>query len=263
MGSDNPTRNSSPPSSESTRVRVEGDVSGQVAVGESIVQIGDVHGGEVTIGQRITNFLVGSTEQQRAQRNRRAMLELVRNTWVEGVFEQSLHGAVLIELGLEEQPDAVERPWDMLVQMPGQPSCTLPRGTKVIDVFDEMNQALLILGQPGSGKTTMLLELARDTIARAEEAPAECTPVVFNLSSWAEKRLPLVEWLVEELNTKYNIPKKIAQPWVEGDELLLLLDGLDEVAEEWREDCIEAITTSARSTCYPWWYAAASRSTRR
>jgi len=66
---------------------------------------------------------------KQCQRNRRAMLELIRNTWIEGVFEQSLHGVVLIELGLEEQPDAVERPWDVLVQMPGEPSHTLSRVT--------------------------------------------------------------------------------------------------------------------------------------
>jgi hypothetical protein len=64
---------------------------------------------------------------------------------------------------------------------------------------------------------------------------------VFNLSSWAEKRQPIAEWLVDELNVKYNIPKKIARPWVEHDELLLLLDGLDEVQSELREACVKAI----------------------
>lgn len=59
-------------------------------------------------------------------------------------------------------------------------------------------------------------------------------------SSWAEKQKPLVEWLVDELNAKYTVPKKIAQAWVEGDELLLL-DGLDEVKAERREACVGAI----------------------
>jgi len=211
-----------------------GDVEGDIR--DSIIA-----GRDVSIGQRITNLFLGSTEQQRAQRNRRAMLELVKNFWVKGVLKQSLHGAAMIELGLEERADAVERPWDMVLQTPDRPNRPLPPGTKIIDVFDEMIRALLILGEPGSGKTTMLLELARDTIARAEEDLTQPIPVVFNLSSWAEKRQPIAEWLVEELNTKYNIPKKIARPWVENDELLLLLDGLDEVALERREDCVRAI----------------------
>ena len=64
--------------------------------------------------QRITQIFIASTEQQRAQRNRQAMLALVRNFWVNGVLEQSLHGAAMIELGIEKQTNAVERPWDMV-----------------------------------------------------------------------------------------------------------------------------------------------------
>ena len=214
------------------------------------VAIGDIDGGirdaviagrDVTIGQRITQFFGFGPNEQRAQRNRRAMLELVRNTWIKGVLEQSLHGAAMIELGLEERADAVERPWDMVLQTPDQPNRPLPHGTKIASVFDEMSGALLILGEPGSGKTTMLLELARDTIARAEEDLIQPIPVVFNLSSWADRRQSIAEWLVDELNTKYNIPKRIARSWVENDDLLLLLDGLDEVKREHRDACVEAI----------------------
>ena len=211
-----------------------------------------------SVASRIRHALDG--DQQRDLRNRQAMLQLVHNTWVKGVLEQSLHGAALIALGMTEQAEAVEHPWDMVLQAPDQPDRTLPPGTKIINTFDEMNQALLILGEPGSGKTTMLLELARDTIARAEQDPTQPIPVVFNLSSWAEKRQPLAEWLVEELNSKYNIPKKIAQPWVENDELLLLLDGLDEVKLEYREACVQAINEFRQEHGWSRWsFAAAVR----
>jgi len=47
---------------------------------------------------------------------------------------------------------------------------------------------------------------------------------------------------VNELDNIYKIPKKkVARPWIENDELLLLLDGLDEVALERREKCVKAI----------------------
>jgi len=203
--------------------------------------IGGIHNSIIAGRDVIVNVLTGSTGEQRAQRNRRAMLELVRNTWVKGVLEQSLYGAAMIELGLEERADAVEHPWDMVLQMPDRPARILSPGTRILDVFDEMNQALLILGEPGSGKTTMLLELARDTISRAERGFAQPIPVVFNLSSWAEKRQPIADWLVEEMNAKYHVPKSIARPWVENNDLLLLLDGLDEVGLEYREACAKAI----------------------
>ncbi len=221
------------------------------------IHIGDILGGirgSIIAGRDV---ILGTTEQRRAMRNRRAMLQLVKNTWIKGVLEDSLHGAAMIELGMEERADAVERPWDMVVQMPDREDQNLPPGTKIIDVFDEANGSLLILGEPGSGKTTMLLDLARDTIARAEEDPTQPIPVVFKLSSWMERRRsiarrlldhllgkysgPLAEWLLDELNTKYQIPKYIARSWVENDALLLLLDGLDEVAEKQQVACVKAI----------------------
>jgi len=216
------------------------------------VTLGDIRGGirdaviagrdaNVTIGQRIVNVITSSAAERRAQRNRRAMLELVRTTWIRGVLDQSLHGAAMIQLGMEERAEAVEYSWDIVLQTTDHPHRELPPDKALVDVFDEMNGALLILGEPGSGKTTMLLELARDTIARAEDDPLQPIPVVFNLSSWAEKRPSVDEWLIGELNTKYHIPTRIACPWVENDDLLLLLDGLDEVKTEHRGACIEAI----------------------
>jgi len=186
-----------------------------------------------------------TSEDERSARdafNRQAMLTRVRDFWVKGVLENSLHEEARIELGLEERRDAVaERPWDVILRTPGRPDCELPPGTKISDVFERVGRSLLILGEPGAGKTTTLLELAREMIDRAGEDPSEKIPVVFNLSSWTDPKQPIADWLTEELRAKYNIPKKIAARWVENDSLLLLLDGFDEVAPERREACIEAI----------------------
>ena len=56
-------------------------------------------------------------------------------------------------------------------------------------------------------------------------------PVVVNLASWAATRQPLDDWLTDELVVSYNVPRQSAQAWIEHNELTLLLDGLDEVAE--------------------------------
>ena len=106
---------------------------------------------------------------------------------------------------------------------------------------DHSNGELLILGEPGCGKTTLLLELARDLLDRARTESSHPMPVVFNLSSWAEKRQSLADWLIEELNLKYQVPRKLGKVWVESDLVLPLLDGLDEVTQAAREACVEAI----------------------
>src|SRR6185436_1616447 len=146
-------------------------------------------------------------------------LTKVKTIWIDGLLEQTLAKEQRIALNLTEQPDAVDLPLNALVQELNRPPCALPTGMPIIDVFEQMGGALLILGAPGAGKTTLLLELARDLIARAEEDEGHPIPVVFNLSSWAMKRQPLKDWLVEELNTKYDVPRKLAQAWIDAEML--------------------------------------------
>ncbi|GAB4203432.1 MAG: hypothetical protein Fur006_57730 [Coleofasciculaceae cyanobacterium] len=194
-------------------------------------------------------------------RNRQILLNKVRNYWIKGVLETSLHGKALIELGLEERLDAVVRPWGLAwerndMRSPGEVqemhSQPLPPGTHLIDKFDELGagRTLLILGEPGSGKTITLLELTKDLIERTELDLTQPIPVVFNLSSWSSHKQTLaqqnsatsfVNWLVQELHTKYQVSKEIGQTWVKQQQLLLLLDGLDEVSAKQRQGCVDAL----------------------
>ena len=100
----------------------------------------------------------------------------------------------------------------------------------------------MILGDPGAGKTTTMLRLARKLVNEAENDESKQIPVIFQLSSWAEKRDPIREWMVNELVKKYRVNDEgLARKWVEDDEILPLFDGLDEVAYDHRKACIEAI----------------------
>lgn len=179
------------------------------------------------------------TAQQRTNRVR--MLEKMHTFWIKGVLEQSLHGVALLELGIQPKSNAVENPWDTVLQHTAYGDYRLPAGTNISDIYHDLNRELLILGDPGSGKTTTMLELARERIVLAEQDDAEPIPVILNLSSWADTRKPLLAWLIDEMNTKYAVPRKVAAAWLESDALLLLLDGLDEVLLRYRDACVEAI----------------------
>ncbi|MBC1296907.1 NACHT domain-containing protein, partial [Nostoc sp. UCD122] len=175
-------------------------------------------------------------------KNERLLLAAVKEE-VTGRLRQSLHNAVLINLGKESQPQQVKRPWDAEIKIGLKPAVPLPHTTTILEVFDSQGIAgkLLILGAPGSGKTTTQLELAEELIKRAEEEPDYPVPVLFNLSSWKDDRQSLADWLVTELKSKYGVSTKLGKEWVDNHKLLPLLDGLDELEPQRQESCVQAI----------------------
>jgi len=177
------------------------------------------------------------------RRNRQALLNKVHRFWIQGVLNHSLHGQVLLTLGLEERADALALPWNISYQSDARSPQPLAPDTRVSALFDQMGEgrSLLILGEPGAGKTTTLLTLTQDLLqqATARAANSSRIPAVFNLSSWTGE--PIERWLVSELNSKYQIPTAIGTDWVENQQLLLLLDGLDEVRTDRQASCAAAI----------------------
>lgn len=99
-------------------------------------------------------------------RNRQALRNKVYRFWIQGVLNHSLHDQVLLTLGLEERTNALALPWNVSWQDANQSPQPLDDGTRVFDVFQQLGEgrSLLILGEPGAGKTTTLLTLARDLL---------------------------------------------------------------------------------------------------
>ena len=169
------------------------------------------------------------------------LLRKVRQFWVDGVLAHSIQRSARLQLGMETVEGAVDTPWGSLLETPGAGSEPVPAGRSFAEIFEEMGGSLLILGEPGSGKTVTLLELTRDLADRAEADPSRPVPVVFNLSSWTDPSRALADWLTDELAAKYLIPKKVGRAWIGASRLLPLLDGLDEVRAEVRAACVGAI----------------------
>lgn len=187
-----------------------------------------------------------ATPTSAAQRIRNTLVRKVYDTWISGILEGSLHQQELVELYTADRPDAVRHPWDTLVQPSAQREAASDSAASIIDVFDRFSQELLILGEPGSGKTTALLILARDLLLHADRDSSAPIPVILNLASW-RPRWPTFElWLIDELSMRYGAPPQFSQRWLQLDQLLPLLDGLDELPPEHRAQCVEAINSFRR-----------------
>lgn len=179
------------------------------------------------------------------QHNRNVMLNRVKTYWLKGVLEESLHGGELIDLSLAYRPSALAGSQEPEWQQTAEYDISLPFGTKISNVFSAANGELLILGEPGAGKTTMLLQLVNDLLVYAEGQESRPIPVVFSLASW-ERDQALDEWLVNELSNNYEVPAQLGQTWIAEKGFVPLLDGLDEVEKGQRTACADAINKFRR-----------------
>lgn len=93
-----------------------------------------------------------------------------------------------------------------MLRRPARQAARLPKEQRLIHVFMVAPHTLLVLGDPGTGKTRALLELARPLLDCAEQDESLPVPVAFNLAPWAGQ--PIASWLVEELQKRYLLRRR-------------------------------------------------------
>lgn len=171
----------------------------------------------------------------------------VRQFWIEGKLYKDIPIRPPIELTKELSRKSVQREIDEFDEVESDDEETLvPAGKTIGVLYDEYDRSLLVLGDPGYGKTITLLALASQLMDRHLADPSEPVPTVLFLSTWSVSQLPIDKWIVDEISKKYKIPKKLAHQWMVDDRIVLLLDGLDEVTAERRNACVEAINDFMR-----------------
>lgn len=104
-----------------------------------------------------------------------------------------------------------------------------PNFVSLHDAYKAYNGRLLLLGDPGSGKTTTLMAFARDAVARRLDDLTQPLPILAPIAAWdADTETPLTEWLGDLIPA---LQADISNILNEGH-ALLLFDGLDELGEQ-------------------------------
>ena len=112
---------------------------------------------------------------------------------------------------------------------------------KSIDILKahETFRNYVLLGEPGSGKTTCLQYLIFDLIAKYKKKTSDLLPVFVSLSDWQDRRTPAVEFLRTSFiriagSTNYLV--KDFENLLSQGKLLVITDGLNEMPNRYYRD---------------------------
>lgn len=205
--------------------------------------------------QDIRGLLSGEEEQRELNRIHASILSLVQR--LEHSFEQDENnyrtlraylqlryaGRLRQKLG-ERQPINIRRFYSTVGTTPigaaAYKDVVVP-DTEVrqtmLETFDAADGRLLVVGHPGVGKTTLLLQLA---LALLEQRPDHIAAVL-NLATWQSEFGSFDTWLDRILPLELGVSRALANKIRQNPSFILLLDGLDEVPADDRDSSLQAI----------------------
>lgn len=165
------------------------------------------------------------------QLNRQRMIDRVRAFWLEHTEPHFLHERLRQQT---ERPEVMDDLLQLMLHLADQRSGRALPASQIAAAFEQASGRLLLLGERGVGKTTLLLRLMQELLLWATQDESFPIPALFSLASWTPRHPDLSAWLIAELQRLYQVPEKIARNWVNTHAILPLLDGLDELDIEKR-----------------------------
>jgi hypothetical protein len=154
----------------------------------------------------------------------------LRVMWCNGDRPTAVHGT-----STSSQPPAK---LEQVASPARQPECGEVAG--VVAAFRQVpHRQLVVLGEPGSGKTALLILLVLGLLDQPE--PGEPVPVLMSLSAWDPGRQHLYRWMTEYLAREYVHDLDVAGQLLSNKHVMPVLDGLDELVHGLLPDAIDGI----------------------
>jgi hypothetical protein len=198
-----------------------------------------------------------------------ALAEEVRRQWVSEAEIRRLNDPYPLPVAWRSADADLVEDWSLLrstarawpggppadpAHWPAAPAGLAGRDGQIGDIFTlrTPTRRLVILGEPGAGKTMLLLRLLLDLIER--RSADNPVPVLFTLASWNPSLRTLPQWMADQLGQSYpwllaaaptgpatGPGQTLAQSLLDGQWILPILDGFDELPPALRTVALDAV----------------------
>jgi hypothetical protein len=193
------------------------------------------------------------------------LADAIRTQWVAEAKVRQLNDPYPLPVSWGPADASLTDGWDVLVKLATSGAGRPPRapgawahgpdalagvGGQLVDVLARVPTGrLVVLGEPGAGKTMLMVWLMLDLLARRRSG--DPVPVLVSLASWDATGQGLHEWLTAQLTVDhpalaYPPPPgageaTCGQTLVAARQILPILDGLDEIPKAVRGSAITRI----------------------
>ncbi len=190
--------------------------------------------------------------------------------WSAEAAKRRLHDTHPLIVSWTAADASLSEVWDPLVELRTRGSGRSPPSAKVwsagpddlagqggalVEVLARVPTGrLVVLGEPGAGKTTLMVRLVLDLLGR--RADGDAVPIMASVASWNPAARDLRGWLVAQLLTAHpglaNPPpvgrteSTQAEALLAAGLILPILDGLDEIPEQLRSLAVNWINETLR-----------------
>ncbi|GAA0250587.1 hypothetical protein GCM10010492_58480 [Saccharothrix mutabilis subsp. mutabilis] len=183
---------------------------------------------------------------------------VVRKQWRDEITRRSLNDPYPLPVGWEPAPAGLVADWADITRLatrgagwPRVGTATSWAGSAddlaghddaLVDVWRKVPTGrLVVLGDPGAGKTMLLARFVVDLLGATTRTPGDPVPVLVSIASWNPREKHLRDWLAERLAIDHPAldhedatGRSLFKALLDENLIFMVLDGLDEVPEALR-----------------------------
>ncbi|RGD59328.1 NACHT domain-containing protein [Kitasatospora xanthocidica] len=210
------------------------DISGHFAAGR-----------DINI-RKLTTNLPALWRDFRTEKIRRKLLSKVLPKWIaeEEVWSERPGGdfPVTLDYGIKH----VAHPRREIDSLPAASKGKTLDSRDFHSAYENSMGRLLVLGEPGSGKTFFLRKIMRYAISQAEDDEHNPVPFYLHLSTWGGPRADFESWIIDSISRTYGVHEQHLEQWLADTEIAIIIDGLDELPLRRRRECFTILNRFLR-----------------